>query len=140
MLTVQHEVEADGGDVEGNKWSEAVNDLWDNRLPHLREEVYSNGAFVCDPPTGRYGFLEDSDFDSEGELMNDLMNAPKEQDKSDTEDAIYEDQQPSLELEEEKMRHSEEPRKDGQSKLTPSKFSRLYHKAFVYFVHFRGII
>ena len=140
MLTVQHEVEADGGDVEGNKWSEAVNDLWDNRLPHLREEVYSNGAFVCDPPTGRYGFLEDSDFDSEGELMNDLMNTPKEQDKSDTEDAIYEDQQPSLELEEEKMRHSEEPRKDSQSKLTPSKFSRLYHKAFVYFVHFRGII
>ena len=128
MLSVQQEVEADGGDAEKKKWREAVEDLWDNRLPHLREEVYNNGPFVCDPQIERYGFLEDSEFDSEGELMNDLKNARMGSDKSDTEDIICEDQQPSLEfnrVEEEKMRHSGVPQKEGQSKWTPSKSSRL---------------
>ena len=142
-LTVQPRAQAEVGDVAKEQWNEVVEDLWENQLPHLREEVYNEGVFVYDPLTGRYGFQEGSEFDSEEELMKDLMNEPEREDyasNGDVEEFFTDDQQPSLELEEEKMRHSEEPRKDGQSKLTPSKFSRLYHKAFVYFVHFRGII
>ena len=64
---------ADRGDTEKEKWNEVVDDLWDNKLPHLREEIY-DGAFVYDPQTGRYGFQESSEYDSEDELMDDLVN------------------------------------------------------------------
>ena len=70
---VQQQVEAEGGD-EREQWREFVADLWKERLPHLREYVY--GAFVYDPHTGRYGFQVGSEYDSEWELMDDLMNEP----------------------------------------------------------------
>ena len=73
-LTVQQEVEAeaDTGDTEKEQWSEIVDDLWQKKLPHLRDEII--GPFVYDPQTGRYGFQEGSEYDSEGELMDDFMN------------------------------------------------------------------
>ena len=55
-------------------WKELVADLWDKRLPNLREaNLYGNGAFVFDPYTGRYGFDDGSDVDSKRELIDDLM-------------------------------------------------------------------
>ena len=63
---------ADNGNTEKEQWREGVNDLWENKLSHLREEII--GPFVYDPQTGRYGFQEGSEYDSEDELMDDLMN------------------------------------------------------------------
>ena len=82
------------------QWNEVVEDLWENQLPHLREEVYNDGAFVYDPQTGRYGFQEGSEFDSEEELMKDLMNEPEREDyasNGDAEEFFTDDQQPPLE-------------------------------------------
>ena len=67
---VQQQVEAEGGDDEREQWREFVADLWEERLPHLREEVYN----VYDPQTGRYGFQDGSEY--EGELKDNLMNKP----------------------------------------------------------------
>ena len=63
---------ADNGNTEKERWREGVNDLWENKLSHLREEIM--GAFVYDPQTGRYGFQEGLEYDSEEELMDDLIN------------------------------------------------------------------
>lgn len=56
-------------------WHELVGDLWEWWLPHLREwgYGYGEGPFTFDPETGRYGFQELSDGESEGGLMEDLM-------------------------------------------------------------------
>ena len=62
---MQQQVEANVGDMK--QWSEVVEDLWDN-LHHLRE-VYSDGAFVYDPHTRRYGFQEGLEYDSEEDLI-----------------------------------------------------------------------
>ena len=59
------------------RWPEFVDDLWQKRLPHLRQEVYEDGMFMFDPTTGRYGFQEGSDFGTEDEFMTDLMNEPE---------------------------------------------------------------
>jgi len=115
VLRVQQQVEAEEGDTQRNQWREFVGDLWDNRLPHLRSEVYGDGAFVFDPHTGRYGFQEGSEFDSEGELMDDLMNEPEEDYTQRTEDEesfllLSEEQQPSLESSrEEETKREEHP-------------------------------
>lgn len=61
------------------RWPEFVDDLWQRRLPHLRQEVYGDGMFMFDPTTGRYGFQEGSDYGSEDEFMTDLMNEPEYQ-------------------------------------------------------------
>ena len=61
------------------RWPEFVNDLWQERLPHLRQEVYGDGMFMFDPTTGRYGFQEGSDYGTEDEFMTDLMNEPEYQ-------------------------------------------------------------
>ena len=99
-LTVQLQAEAEVGDVAKKQWNEVVEDLWENQLPHLREEVYNEGVFVYDPLTGRYGFQEGSEFDSEEELMKDIMNEPEREDyasNGDVEEFFTDDQQPSLE-------------------------------------------
>ena len=112
---MQHQVEAEGGDTQRDQWREFVGDLWDNRLPHLRSEVYGDGAFMFDPHTGRYGFQEGSEFDSEGELMDDFMNEPEEdytQRREDEESFLLlsGDQQPSLESSrEEEAKGAEHP-------------------------------
>ena len=118
---VQQQVEVEGGDDEREQWREFVADLWEERLPHLREEVYNDGAFVYDPHTGRYGFQDGSEYDSEGELMDDLMNEPEKE--GHTEDSflvISEDQQQSLESsrpeEGEGAGHPVEPKKEDESK------------------------
>lgn len=61
-------------------WQELVADLWDQRLPHLREDadLYGNQAFLFDPHTGRYGFEDGSDLESEGELIDDFMQEEQE--------------------------------------------------------------
>ena len=85
--------EADKGDTEKEPWREVVDDLWDNKLPHLRDEIY-NGSFVYDPQTGRYGFQEGSEYDSEDELMDDLMNEQEGEDctlKDDPEEIVGHD-------------------------------------------------
>ena len=109
VLIVQQQVEAEGGDDEREQWREFVADLWEERLPHHREEVYNDGAFVYDPHTGQYGFQDDSEHDSEGE--------------GHTEDSflvISEDQQQSLESsrreEGEGAGHPVEPKKEDESK------------------------
>ena len=51
------------------RWSEFVNDLWQERLPHFRHE---DGIFIFDPTTGRYGFHKGSDYSIVGEFMIDL--------------------------------------------------------------------
>ena len=68
----QVNAEADNDNIERKQWREVVDDLWENKLSHLREEI--TGSFVYDPQTGRYGFQEGSEYDSEEELMDDLMN------------------------------------------------------------------
>ena len=115
---IQQQVEVEGGDDEREQWREFVADLWEKRLPHLREEVYNDGAFVYDPHTGRYGFQEGSEYDSEGELMDDLMNEPEKE--GHTEDSflvISEDKQQSLESSRrERAGHSVEPKEEDESK------------------------
>ena len=118
---VQQQVEVEGGDDEREQWREFVADLWEERLPHLREEVYNDGAFVYDPHTGRYGFQDGSEYDSEGELMDDLMNeSEKEGHTEDSFLVISEDQQQSLESnrreEGEGAGHPVEPKKEDESK------------------------
>ena len=76
----QVKAEADNGDTEKEQWREGVNDLWENKLSHLREEII--GPFVYDPQTGRYGFQEGSEYDSEEELMDDLMNEVEGEDRA----------------------------------------------------------
>lgn len=85
---MQQQVEANVGDVEKKQWSEVVEDLWDN-LHHLRDWGYSDGAFVYDPHTRRYGFQEASEYDSEEDLMAKI-------DEEESFVSILEDQQPSL--------------------------------------------
>ena len=118
---VQQQVEVEGGDDEREQWREFVADLWEERLPHLREEVYNDGAFVYDPHTGRYGFQDGSEYDSEGELMDDLMNeSEKEGHTEDSFLVISEDQHQSLESnrreEGEGAGHPVEPKKEDESK------------------------
>ena len=95
--TVQQQVETNV-DAEKKQWNEVVEDLWDN-LHHL-QEVYSDGAFVYDPHTRRYGFQEGLEYDSEEDLMAKLLNEREEHTtKADEEESflsILEDQQPSL--------------------------------------------
>ena len=83
----QIEAEAKEGDTAKKHWKEVVENLWDHQLPHLREEFYSDGAFVYDPQTGRYGFQEGSEYDSEEELMDDLMNEQEGEDHTPEGDA-----------------------------------------------------
>lgn len=81
-LRIQLELEGqDVGDEHAirGRWPEFVNDLWQERLPHLRQEVYGDGMFMFDPTTGRYGFQEGSDYGTEDEFMTDLMNEPEYQ-------------------------------------------------------------
>ena len=60
------------------RWPEIVDDLWQERLPHLRQEVYGDGMFMFDPTTGRYGFQEDTSYRTgEDGFMTDLMNEPE---------------------------------------------------------------
>ena len=82
----QIEAEAKEGDTAKKHWKEVVENLWDHQLPHLREEFYSDGAFVYDPQTGRYGFQEGSEYDSEEELMDDLMNEQEGEDCTPNDD------------------------------------------------------
>ena len=123
-LTVQQQAEAEAGNVEKEQWNEVVEDLWENQLPHLREEVYNDGAFVYDPQTGRYGFQEGSEFDSEEELMKDLMNEPEREDyasNGDAEEFFTDDQQPSLESsrkeEEDGVGHPHESREEDKGEF-----------------------
>ena len=118
VLMIQQQVEVEGGDDEREQWREFVADLWEKRLPHLREEVYNDGAFVYDPHTGRYGFQDGSEYDSEGELMDDLMNE-KEGHTEDSFLVISEDKQQSLESsrreEREEAGHSVGPKEEDES-------------------------
>ena len=96
--TVQQQVETNVGGIENKQWNEAVEDLWDN-LHHL-QELYSDGTFVNDPHTRRYGFQEGLDYDSEEDLMAKLLNEREEHTaKMDEEESfvsVLDDQQPSL--------------------------------------------
>ena len=65
--------QVEGGDIEKKKWREVVEDLWDKQLSHFRREVYND---VYNPHTGQYGFQVGSEYDSEEELIDDLMNEP----------------------------------------------------------------
>lgn len=83
-LRLRIQLELEGQDVGGEhpfhrRWSEFVSDLWQERLPHLRQEVYGDGMFMFDPTTGRYGFQEGASYRTEDELMMDLMNEPERQ-------------------------------------------------------------
>ena len=69
---MKQQVKADTADTEKEQWNEVVDDLWENKLSHLRDEIIV--PFVYDPQTGRYGFQEGSEYDSEEELTDDLMN------------------------------------------------------------------
>ena len=116
-LTVQQkvELEAEGGDTEMEHWREAVDDLWDNRLPHLRE-IYNTGPFVYDPHTGRYGFQEGLGFDSKEDLMTGLMNEPEgesQASKGDVEASLSGDQSSSRE---EKERRAWRPQNIDEGK------------------------
>ena len=77
-LTVQKQVEEVGENAKRKQWREVVDDLWVNQLPHLRS--CNDATFEHDKCTGQYGFQEDMECDSEGELMNDLINKPKKGD------------------------------------------------------------
>ena len=66
-----------------------------------KQEFYNDGAFVYDPQTGRYGFQEGLEYDSEEELIDDFVD--KEEDhlpKGDSEESfvISEGQAPSMEF------------------------------------------
>ena len=63
----QVEIETKGGDAE-KEWKEVVEDLWDNQLSHFQKGVYK------DVHTGRYGFWDGSENESEDSLFDDLMN------------------------------------------------------------------
>ena len=83
-LRIQLELEGQDAGAEHafhGRWPEFVSDLWQERLPHLRQEVYGDGMFMFDPTTGRYGFQEGADlvYKTEDELMMDLMNEPEHQ-------------------------------------------------------------
>ena len=83
-LKIQLELEGQDAGAEHafhGRWPEFVNDLWQERLPHLRQEVYGDGMFMFDPTTGRYGFQEGADlvYKTEDEFMMDLMNEPEHQ-------------------------------------------------------------
>ena len=95
LLTVQQQMEVEGGDNQKEQWRELVGDLWERRLPHLQEVVYmyDHGAFVYDPYTGRHGFQESSEYDSKEELMNDIMNEPEGEGHAEDSFVSLEDQQ-----------------------------------------------
>ena len=70
---------------EEKQWKEVIEDLWERWLPR------NDGAFVYDPQTGRYGFQEGSEYDSEEKLMDDLMNEVEGEDhapKGDGEEKV----------------------------------------------------
>ena len=75
---MQKQVEEDGENAKRKQWREVVNDLWVNQLTHLRP--CNDTTFERDKCTGQYGFQKGMECDSEGELMDDLMNKPKEGD------------------------------------------------------------
>ena len=78
VLRVQQQLASGGQGPESmetrqEQWNELVADLWEERLPHLRDVNYDGMEFIFDPQTGKYGFQEGGDFDSDGELADDLM-------------------------------------------------------------------
>ena len=83
-LRIQLELEGQDAGAEHafhGRWPEFVSDLWQERLPHLRQEVYGDGMFMFDLTTGRYGFQEGAGlvYKTEDELMMDLMNESEHQ-------------------------------------------------------------
>ena len=85
----QVKAEADRGDTKNEQWREVVDDLWDNKLSHSQDKMY-NGTFVYDLQTG-YGFQEGSEYDSEEELMDDLMKEMGGEDQGDAEENVGHD-------------------------------------------------
>ena len=111
------ESEEGEGEEEPEQWREFVLDLWEARLPHLREEGYGygdGGGFMFNPATGRYGFQEGSDYESEGELMEELMqeddHAPSEGEGS----LVEEQELPESSSEEEESGEEEKEEDKGE--------------------------
>ena len=87
-LRLQLQREVEGTETEHalrGRWPEVVDDLWQKRLPHLRQEDYGDGTFLFDPTTGRYGFQDGSGYGTEDEFMTDLMNEPEYQEEGEGE-------------------------------------------------------
>ena len=108
----QQVVEAEGGDAKKH-WQEVVEDLLTKRLHHLGGV---DGGFVYDPQTGRYGFQEGSEYDSDEEQTDNYMKEdyiPKG-DADESFITIPEDQQLSLELSR-KKEGPEHPVNEGTS-------------------------
>lgn len=63
LLKVQQEVATEESNQNQSVpvWSEFVYDLWNNHLPHLREELYGDGQLAFNPSTGYYGFQEENE-------------------------------------------------------------------------------
>ncbi len=83
---------ATGADAQGQgiHWSEFVADLWNARLPHLKQETHTErgGEVICNPSTNRYGFEDQSkDFSDDEHFIHGLENdeelAPKAISKED---------------------------------------------------------
>lgn len=82
-LQMEHASEGagEGGEAGAQYWTEFVHDLWQQKLPHLREVYESGGGmFVYDPATDHYGFQEGSEYDDGGEfgLMEEFEKDPED--------------------------------------------------------------
>ena len=50
-------------------WSDCVTDLWEKRLPHLREKIEGEELFRYDPSIGNYGFQEGENQDDDDDKL-----------------------------------------------------------------------
>ena len=81
-LRLRIQLELEGQDLGAEhtphqRWPESIDDLWQERLPHIRKEVYGDGMFMFDLTNRRYRFQENSSYGMEDEFMTDLMNEPE---------------------------------------------------------------
>ena len=83
---VQHKVdqeaeEKEAAEGEPQQWKEVVEDIWSERLPHFRGELYlGEGDFLFDPDTGHYGFQYEYESDGEDDLMGGEEEGEREDD------------------------------------------------------------
>ena len=61
LLELNNKEDSQVPDSQGQRWSEFVDDLWTEYLPHIKEEQIRDDAFVYDTEKGCFGFQEGSD-------------------------------------------------------------------------------
>ena len=75
-------------------WSDCITDLWEKRLPHLREKIEGEELLCYDPSVANYGFQEGENLEDDdnelGALLEEDEETPNETVNEETEENVEE--------------------------------------------------